>query len=221
MIVFGVMYFYRKKKNASLIKTILMGIVSFIVTFMLLLVALLIFIPDDQESKDTISTSEVYENSKYGRWTIHEYVNEFDEHTGEKYLLQKSKDGSFSNSATTNSELIGEILIDDNGIRIRLKEYGSRYAKDEEHIAFKVKRNGEITDLGSFNWIDNQGYINLREEYSATLLNLLLQGGDIKFYGSVNSGRSTYNFTIDGDHLKEAMSAIGIDANKAPKAQNE
>jgi hypothetical protein len=207
------MYYYRKKKNASIIKTLLMGIASFISTFILFVFLYIIFAPDDQDSKDITPTSELNENNKYGRWTIHEYVNEFDEPTGEKYLLQISKDGSFSNSATTDSELIGEILIDDNGIRIRLKEYASRYAKDEEHIAFKVKKDGEITELGSFNWIDNQGYINLGKDLSSTLLNLLLQGGDIKFYGSVNSGRSTYNFTINGDHLKDAMNAIGIDAN--------
>jgi hypothetical protein len=41
-----------------------------------------------------------------------------------------------------------------------------------------------------------------------------LQGGDIKFYGSVESGRSTYNFTINGDHLKDALEAIGIPDNK-------
>lgn len=219
LVAISVMYYYRNKNNASIIKTILMGIVSFISTFILFLFFYVVFAPDDQDSKESTLTSEAYENSKYGRWTIHEYVNEFDEPTGEKYLLQKSNDGSFSNSATTNSELIGEILIDDNGIRIRLKEYGSHYAKDEEHIVFKVKRDGEITDLGSFNWIDNQGYINLRKEYSTILLNLLLQGGNIKFYGSVNSGRSTYNFTINGDYLKEAMDAIGIGATIDSKTQ--
>ena len=126
---------------------------------------------------------------------------------------------SISGWGRTRCCLLTETLIDDNGIRIRLKEYGSHYAKDEEHIVFKVKRDGEITDLGSFNWIDNQGYINLREEYSTTLLNLLLQGGNIKFYGSVNSGRSTYNFTINGDYLKEAMDAIGIGATIVSKTQ--
>ena len=188
-----------------------MGIVSFIVTFMFLLVALLFFIPDDQESKDTISTSEIYENSKYGRWTIQEYVNEFDEHTGKKYLLQKSKDGSFSNSATTNSELIGEILIDNEDIRIQLKEYGSRYAKDEEFISFKVKRGEDIVDLGDYNFINNEGYIRI--DKAGSLMKLLLSGGDIKFYGRVRGGRSTYNFTINGDHLKEALEAIGIPDN--------
>ena len=54
-----------------------------------------------------------------------------------------------------------------------------------------------------------------------SLMKVLLQGGDIKFYGSVRNGRSTYNFTINGDYLKEAMNAIGIDANKYPKAQKE
>ena len=47
----------------------------------------------------------------------------------------------------------------------------------------------------------------------------MLQGGNIKFYGSVNSGRSTYNFTINGDYLKEAMDAIGIGATIDSKTQ--
>ena len=188
-----------------------MGIVSFISTFILFLFLYVVFAPDDQGPKDTAPTSEVNENNKYGRWTIHEYVNDFDESTGEKYLLQRSSNGSFSNSATTNSELIGIILIDSKDIRIQLKEYGSRYAKDEEFISFKVKKDDEIVDLGNLNYINNQGYIRIVK--AGSLMKLLLEGGDLKFYGNVNNGRSTYNFIMNGDHLKEAMEAIGIHDN--------
>lgn len=205
LIVIGIMFYYRKKKKASIIKTIIIGIVSSLSILFLLIISVFIFEPkEDNNPYDPV----------YGFWTIENYVNDFNETTGEKYVLQIAENGSFSNSATTNSELTAEILIDQNDIRVKLKEYDDFYAKDEEYIDFKAKRNNDVIDLHGF--IDNQGYIDVGNTNSSPLMKLLLQGGAVKFYGSVNNGSSTYNFTIIGDHLKDALLAIGMD-NKTIK----
>ena len=196
----------------------MMGGLSFVVFLVLLALMIAVFDDESNEPKPSI-TSEIYENSKFGRWTINEYVNDFEELTGEKYLLQESENGSFSNSATTNSKLTGEILIDKEDIRIMLKEYGKYYVKDEELISFKVKgKNDSVIDLGDYNFIDNQGYIDINK--SEQLLNILLKGGVVKFYGRRNGGRSTYNFTISGDHLKEALDEIGVSPQNFTKKSN-
>jgi len=208
-------FYFAKRKNASIKKSILIGFSSFVVMLLCVLViaffsAVSVDIESSSDDSDVTSSIETDEE-RYGQWTIREYVNDFDEPTGEKYVFQKTTDGSFSNSATTNSELTAEILIDKDDVRIQLKEYGNYYAKDEEFIAFQVKRHEEIVTLRGLNFINNQGYITIDDD--SILKNILLKGGEVKFYGNVNNGRSTYNFSFNGDKLKEALQAINISCN--------
>lgn len=207
LVVACVMFYYRKKKRASIIKTLLMGLGSFLGYFVLVLVMFSIFGPDDSPSEPNDKAAAI-SNSRYGRWSIQEYVNDFKEETGEKYIIQESEIGSFSNSATTNSELIGFILIDKEDIRIQLKEYGKYYAKDEEYIRFKVKSGEEVIKMDGF--INNQGYINVGKTSTSPLIPMLLKGGSIKFYGDINRGRRTYYFQISGLFLEEALKEIGV-----------
>ena len=210
VVVIGVMFYYRKKKDASILKTFFMGCAAFIATFVFLFVMFLIFNTDEETSTSDGDEVVNYIDNRLGLWTIEEYVNDFKEPTGQKFIFQESTKGSFSNSATTNSELIAQILIDNDDIRIQLKRYGSSYAKDEEYIAFQVKRDNEIIDLGSHNYINNQGYINVGKTSSSPLIDLLMKGGEVKFFGSMKNGRSTYNFSFNGDKLKEALAEIGV-----------
>lgn len=210
VVVIGVMFYYRKKKDASILKTFFMGCAAFIATFVFLFVMFLIFNTDEETSTSDGDEVVNYIDNRLGLWTIEEYVNDFKEPTGQKFIFQESTKGSFSNSATTNSELIAQILIDNDDIRIQLKRYGSSYAKDEEYIAFQVKRDNEIIDLGSNNYINNQGYINVGKTSSSPLIDLLMKGGEVKFFGSMKNGRSTYNFSFNGDKLKEALAEIGV-----------
>lgn len=209
IISIGIAFYFAKRKNASIKKSILIGFSCFVVMLLCVVVIALFSVDIESSSDDSSVTSAIEtDENRYGQWTISEYVNDFDEPTGEKYVFQKTTNGSFSNSATTNSELTAEILIDKDDVRIMLKEYGKYYAKDEEFIAFQVKRHEEIVTLRGFNFINNQGYITIDDD--SILKNILLKGGEVKFYGNVNNGRSTYNFSFNGDKLKEALQAINI-----------
>lgn len=163
--------------------------------------------------KDPSSTSQSNLSSnepQLGDWRISNYVDEFNEKTSVRYIRQSSL-GTFSNSATTNSDLIAIILIDKNDIRFQLLEYGSHYVKASETIKFKVKdSHGEIIEFSAL--INESGYINLysgRKQDHDSLLAALLKGGEVKFYGIRDYyGRSTYNFSFNCDYLQNALDRI-------------
>ena len=187
-----------------------MGCVSFIATFVFLCIIFIIIdtIKDTNTSVEGEVVSSV-DNNKLGQWTIEEYVNDFKEPTGEKYVFQKTTNGLFSNSATTDSELTAEILINKKNICLRLKEYGRYYVKDEPEISFYVKGKDGVKTI-SWNYCDSQGYISLNDKNTNIVMKVLLQGGEIKFHGWDKGVRSTYNFSFNGDKLKEALAEIGV-----------
>lgn len=82
-------------------------------------------IVDGTDNKD----SDNVENKKHDVWKVKKYVNEFQEETDYTYISGVFK-GVFSNSATTDSELYAQVLIDDYGVYIKLNEYGSRLVKN-------------------------------------------------------------------------------------------
>lgn len=82
-------------------------------------------IVDGTDNKD----SDNVENKKHDVWKVKKYVNEFQEETDYTYISGVFK-GVFSNSATTDSELYAQVLIDDYGVYIKLNEYGSHLVKN-------------------------------------------------------------------------------------------
>lgn len=56
-------------------------------------------------------------------WKVKEYVDEFDEPTGEKYIVGGPFYGKFSNSATTDAELSAYVFYDGDRVWIQLYEY--------------------------------------------------------------------------------------------------
>lgn len=65
---------------------------------------------------------------QFSAWEVGEYVDEFQQPTGKKYMFVDAY-GTFSNSATTNSKLYAAVQIDKNNIGIMLWEYGSSQVK--------------------------------------------------------------------------------------------
>lgn len=77
----------------------------------------------DSSSEGSTSNNDV--------WEIKYYVDEFQQPTSERYLTTTSPIvGTFSNSATTNSELLVIPLIDAYSIAFELYEYGRSPVKN-------------------------------------------------------------------------------------------
>ena len=159
--------------------------------------------------ENVVGRSDKSENG-LGDWEISNYVDEFQEKTDEKYIKQTVL-GTFSNSATTNSDLLAHILIDKDNIRLRLQEYGSNYAKDDESIRFRIKSGDSlVTELRM--WVNRDGYVEFLsydKKMQDSLKNILLRGGEVKFSGVIDHyGKSTYHFTFNADKFQNALKEL-------------
>lgn len=150
---------------------------------------------------------------KFGIWKVDYYVDDFGEKTKEGYV-KADLYGTFSNSATTNSDLRVEFVIDKESIRIQLYEYGGNHPiKGEGFLSFKAKdKEGKVYNFKTYNR-DNGNNTVVDMDYKfddTTVRNLLLKGGEILFVGETG-GRvsSEYKFRIkNADYLSEAISHI-------------
>ena len=145
-------------------------------------------------------------------WELSEFVDEFDRPTGEKYLVTVA-DGTFSNSATTNSELIAAVQVTSEDIAIFLFEYGRgnavkcSYGTDKYSITV-LDQNGKkhYFDGGMY---EGTNRIYLYSSDKTEFLNLLKKGGEISIY-LVNDKYtlSEYLFSIDATGFSSLYSQL-------------
>ncbi len=102
---------------------------------------------DAQVDADSPATSEAT------LWAIDYYVDDFNQPTDEGYVCNTTQAmGTFSNSATTDSLLLGRVLIDQSTISIFLQEYGNNMVKNsysyDKVYNIKMKTvDGTVHDL--------------------------------------------------------------------------
>ncbi len=136
-------------------------------------------------------------------WQIKYYVDEFGNPTKKGYLSNPNViNGTFSNSATENSKLSVEFLIDNpKSISIQLYEYGgSNPVKSTGRIAYKIKvksRNEEPNILYAHN---NSDRLVLNEEDAIKLSDILMHNGKIQFSIIELSDYSTSSYKFEFDN---------------------
>ncbi|MGM9666833.1 MAG: hypothetical protein ACI3XN_02100 [Eubacteriales bacterium] len=139
----------------------------------------------------------------FGSWKIDEFVDEFKQPTGEKFVAAYVY-GTFSNSATTNSKLYAGIQVTSNDIAIMLWEYGSQLVKgtfDTNKYDITV-----LDTMGKKHYFSGTMYksgtrIYVSSSDKSELLALLKKSGTLKLYVAEDSkySRSTYLFSIETD----------------------
>lgn len=149
-------------------------------------------------------------NNTFGIWELSHYVDNFGEKTKEGYIRTYCT-GTFSNSATTDSELGIQFIIDESDMRIQLYEYNRNHpVKGEGFFKFKAKRtNGETIEFSTYNTEDGSNVVE--DEYFEKLVSFLQKEGEVKFIAESSSSRtlSTYKFSlIDTSYLEEALAKI-------------
>ncbi len=147
----------------------------------------------------------------FSSWEISEYVDEFQQPTGEKFVTTDAY-GTFSNSATTNSELYACVQVTTEDIAIMLWEYGSYLVKgvydtdtysitvlDENGI--KHYFNGVMYEDGTRIYISSAQYTKFRS--------LLKKPQELSIYLKYSKyTTSTYLFTIETDGFFDLYSEI-------------
>lgn len=206
----------KKRSRAKKIIIILSCVVGGIVIIPILLFVFLYLFLNTITEKD---------NKRDTTWEEAYYVDEFGAPTNEKYLTTEI-DGTFSNSATTNSPLKVRINVSkDSTIKIALYEYGSKMVKDQVN-SMLVRHNDSVIYRDDYIGISKDGwaYLAYKENKNNICDNriYIYDGGKFEFvlterrdYGGVPS---TYKFKIlDASILDEAFKILNKDEQKEIK----
>lgn len=163
----------------------------------------LVSLQNDLESRieELRRLEESSDPSNTGMWELTYYVDEFGLPTDTKYIRNAEYiSGTFSNTATNNSDLNVRLLIDEDDVSIMLYEYSrsqvkNSYSKGTEYRVSVLDSSGERHILTGRMYSDR---ISFYPTDTNTLLGVLKAGGTIRF-SIVESDRTTtkYNFVIE------------------------
>ena len=174
---------------------------------------------DDNTEEKKVTETEVIETEEIAEkraWKINYYVDEFKEPTDEGFVTNDPPlEGTFSNSATTNSFLGAFFLIEEDFVSLKLFEYGDNlvtnpYSKLAYYNVSVLDQNknkktfyGAISPNGSLLCIyDNDDFSSCKQ-----FIDLLKKDGSIKISIS-DSYNSSYLFTVDCNGFKESYSEL-------------
>ena len=124
----------------------------------------------------------------FGDWRIDYSVDDFNQPTDEWYITEdKYLVGTFSNSATTNSKLYANVMVDlDDNVMIFLYEYGSRQVKnsserywDEYNITMRTPDGADHKITGTMYCGDDR--VNIDDAYIGEVLTALKGEGNVMF----------------------------------------
>ncbi len=160
---------------------------------------------DSSSEEATTQLAETVAGPNLGVWKVGYYVDEFEEPTQEAYV-QTNVVGKFSNSATTNSDLRVNIIMDADGVRLDLYEYARNHpTKGEGTVNFKARdAEGNILEFTTYNGDSGANFVSTKFENDVRAL--LLKGGVIKFIATAGKySKSEYNFEVDASYLQNAL----------------
>ncbi len=185
-------------------------------------ISVLLFILIGCGSRNTSRQVVVEEEPPYGDWEIGEYVDDFDEPTGEKYVRQIIR-GDFSNSATSSSPLRvyiylykytylsgktsvdGKILFDeylDGTEDFHIWEdaspakYGTKIVDKPNRKAYYYEERRGFRDIDTDKWYNWIGI--LRD--STSVYNFTIKG----------EYKDEYRFSVNSEKLNKALKDAGI-----------
>ena len=120
---------------------------------------------DAQTTTTPTSSSETTTAAKSELWVKKYYVDEFNQETSEWYIVNKTPFvGTFSNSATTDSGLTAEILVDAEDTAIVLYEYTrsmvkNSYSDANEYTIVMKTQSGTKQELTGYMYPDGDRII--------------------------------------------------------------
>ncbi len=153
--------------------------------------------------QDSIKLANINE---LGCWKIGNYVNDFDELTGEHYVYAIFF-GSFSNTATAKSTLRIIVKVTKYSIDFLYDEYDDGTYENEKEAYCSIV-NKELRK-SYYREGYNSSYINKETHNTHNLEDILLEEGEYKFY-LVLKDKSQYNFTINTEYLNNALVKAGL-----------
>ena len=150
--------------------------------------------------------SEKY--NPWGSYTKKYFVDDFREYTKDAYISSDEIPGSFSNSATTNSDLDAKLLLTDEGeFHIFLYEYAGNHSTTGYSDSYKilVKSGDNKLKLFGSNYNDRVVF------KSSKLINLMREDKAISFVLiETGYGSSEYRFTLPNNGFDYSYSQLKL-----------
>ncbi len=149
-----------------------------------------------------------------GDWSIGNYVDSFGDPTGVQYVAANYS-GSFSNSATNDSDLTVSISADGEKICIFLYEYNNHQVKQSSTNYYNIKIKCSDDTLAIDRAPMYSDRIVIKNDYYSTtnyyslIIRLLYNESDIKFYiEDADRPITNYSFTANGSNFRYMYSKI-------------
>lgn len=153
--------------------------------------------------------------AKRSGWVLMYYVDEFNQATSQAYLTpDEYVVGSFSNSATTNSELYVDIMVDEDHIAIALYEYGRNLVKNSSsrydelyNITFMDTTGAKKTLTGTMYLGGDRVLID--PQFESIILESMNEQGSVSFYIEQAERTTTnYLFSVNTGNFSEEISKV-------------
>ncbi len=158
---------------------------------------------------DQIESLTNPESTESSSWSIEEFTDKFDRPTGEKFIYTKAL-GQFSNSATTNSDLLAFVGITKEEIFFQLYEYAKMLVKGEGYYVISMLSDEKeylfFSELKQ-NRLFIKKYNDKKFSTKEVLLRELLKEGKKKLYIQ-NSRNVTYKFDIETNGLNDIYNSV-------------
>jgi len=146
-------------------------------------------------------------------WKLGTFSDNFGDKTNEKYI-ETQVDGSFSNSATSDSYLFAEVLLKKNGAGIFLHEYNKSGASEKfignAQVQMKNSDGKKLVINTSKEWNHSGGILIenfISNEFSNFKSFIKNSKGEIKVV-IFDDYSSVYQFTIDATGFAEEFSKL-------------
>lgn len=148
------------------------------------------------------------------QWTVEYFVDDFGDKTDSSYVRSKMINGSFSNTATTNSTLSVYVYYEPGDyIKFRLFEYGSHKAthlsSETISLAFKVDGETHYMMLKSENSLNGDIYASSKTGGFDILKKALISEELFPCVIKIGS-TSEYHFSIDGTGFLLALNEMNM-----------
>lgn len=164
---------------------------------------------NEESSNYEVSIEESSENKS--NWRLSHYVDEFGDKSDDAYIVN-SGNGTFSNSATTNSRLEYGIVIDNESFSIILYEYGSSQVKNTysstKQYDIKIKAGSSTLSYTGYMLSETGDRIYIIDNYQSIIGQIRLNN-ELSFLITVTDRPSTsYKFKVDCSGFDDVYSQL-------------
>ena len=155
----------------------------------------------------------------FGKWTVKTSVDEFGDPTSDQYVTNINYfEGTFSNSATTDSKLLVYFVARKDGIGFGLYEYGSHLVKNsysrstKYNITIKTPDGEKVRMVGSMysgGSLIVMGNVLSNKANMERAIEILSGTGSISFYVEEADRTTTnYRFTVEASNFGEMYKSL-------------